>query len=222
MAFKVKKPHNSFKKDLLFTEIRKKLGITQVQLAAMLKVSRAYVSLVELKKRQGHSTPNTTLTNIFLQFHDLETGKLAAYRSLETKLFLNEEYKKMLPAMKALEQGCRLKIKRLKQCLEQMKEAARDAEHAIIVFTTAITELEERDRPAAKKDHELIGLQLFKQQAYEKLLMCWEPEQAKLHAKIEAIAGEAKALRRYRIKVTREHNPFKKTKKEKSPPGPKK
>jgi len=53
MAFKVKKPHNSFKKDLLFTEIRKKLGITQVQLAAMLKVSRSYVSLVELKKRQG-------------------------------------------------------------------------------------------------------------------------------------------------------------------------
>ena len=44
MAFKVKKPHNSLKNDLLHTEIRKKLGITQVQLAAMLKVSRAYVS----------------------------------------------------------------------------------------------------------------------------------------------------------------------------------
>ena len=81
MAFKVKKPHNSFKKDLLFTEIRKKLGITQVQLAAMLKVSRAYVSLVELKKRQGHSTPNTTLTTIFLRFHELETGKQAAFFS---------------------------------------------------------------------------------------------------------------------------------------------
>ena len=53
MAFKVKKPQNSFKKDVLHTEIRKKLGITQVQLAAMLKVSRSYVSLVELKKRQG-------------------------------------------------------------------------------------------------------------------------------------------------------------------------
>jgi DNA-binding XRE family transcriptional regulator len=53
MAFKVKMPQNSFKKDLFLTEIRKKLGITQVQLAAMLKVSRSYVSLVELKKRQG-------------------------------------------------------------------------------------------------------------------------------------------------------------------------
>ena len=47
MAFKVKMPQNSFKKDLFLTEIRKKLGITQVQLAAILKVSRAYVSLVE-------------------------------------------------------------------------------------------------------------------------------------------------------------------------------
>ena len=53
MAFKVKKPHNSLKNDLLHTEIRKKLGITQVQLAAMLKVSRAYVSLVELKNGKG-------------------------------------------------------------------------------------------------------------------------------------------------------------------------
>ena len=124
--------------------------------------------------------------------------------------------------MKALEQGCRLKIKRIKQCLEQMKEAARDAEHAIIIFTTAVTELQGRDQPADKKVHEINGSQLLKQQAYEKLLMCWEPEQAKLHAKIEAIAGEAKALRRYSIKVTREHNPFKKTKKEKSQPRPKK
>ena len=53
MAFKVKKPQNSYKKDLLFTEIRKKLGITQVQLASILKVSRSYVSLVELKNGKG-------------------------------------------------------------------------------------------------------------------------------------------------------------------------
>ncbi|MCX6322677.1 MAG: helix-turn-helix transcriptional regulator [Sphingobacteriales bacterium] len=81
MAFKVKKPHNSYKKDLLFTEIRKKLGITQVQLAAILKVSRSYVSLVKLKKRQGHSMPNITPTTIFLRFHELETGKQAAFFS---------------------------------------------------------------------------------------------------------------------------------------------
>jgi hypothetical protein len=186
----------------------------------MLKVSRAYVSLVELKMRHGQSTPNTTLTNIYLQFHELETGKQATDRSLETRLFLNEEYKKVLPAMKALEERCRLKLKRLQDSLEQMKEAARDAEHAIIVFTTAIHNSQERDQPAAKKDNELTGLQLLKQQAYERLLKCWEPEQAKLHAKIEAMAGEAKALRRYRIKVTKEHNPFKKTKKQKSQPRP--
>ncbi len=81
MAFKVKMPQNSFKKDLFLTEIRKKLGITKVQLASILKVSRAYAWLVELKKRQGHSTPNTTLTTIFLRFHELETGKQAAFFS---------------------------------------------------------------------------------------------------------------------------------------------
>jgi|LakMenEpi03Aug12_release.lakeMendotaPanAssembly.Ray.scaffolds.fasta_scaffold25748_4 DNA-binding XRE family transcriptional regulator len=81
MAFKVKMPQNSFKKDLFLTEIRKKLGITKVKLASILKVSRAYAWLVELKKRQGHSTPNTTLTTIFLRFHELETGKQAAFFS---------------------------------------------------------------------------------------------------------------------------------------------
>jgi predicted transcriptional regulator len=53
MAFKVKMPQNSFKKDLFLTEIRKKLGITKVQLASILKVSRSYVSLVELKNGKG-------------------------------------------------------------------------------------------------------------------------------------------------------------------------
>lgn len=209
MANSITKGLKSGRKDLLTREIRKKLGVTQAQIAAILGISRSYVTLAESKKRNLDSGSNLLLTNIYLQFHELETGKQAVYRTLETRLFLNQEYKRKLPEMKALEQNRRDKIKQLKKEMEVMKEAARDAEHAIIVFTTAIQHVSEGDKKEKKTERQITGLNLFKEQAYEKLLTCWEPEQAKLQARIEAIAGEAKALRRYRLKVMREHNPFK-------------
>ncbi len=213
MAFKSKKQQKTRKKDLLNTEIRKKLGVTQAQLATILNVSRAYVALIESGKRNPGSSANTLLLNIYLQFHELETGKQAAYRSLETRLFLNNEYKKILPKMKLMEQDYRLRIKELKKDLEDMKERARDAEHAIIVCTAAIKNLQEKEIPGNKKSRQITAFSYLKEQAYDNLLTCWEPEQAKLHAKIEAVAGEAKALRRYRVKIMREHNPLKKIKK---------
>jgi len=210
MAYKHRKSIKTGKKDLINTEIRKKLGVTQAQLAAIFNVSRTYITLAESGKRNLHSSSNLLLTNIYLQFHELETGKQASYRSLETRLLLNAEYKKILPGMKTQEQDCRYKIKQLKKDMEKMKERARDTEHAIIVFTTAINNLQENDKPGNKNNMQVRGLNLLKQQAYDNLLTCWEPEQAKLHGKIEAMAGEARALRRYRIKVMKEHNPFKK------------
>ncbi len=210
MPYKPKKRLNPGKKDSYNTKIRKKLGITQGQLASMFNHSRAYITMVESGKRNLRDASNSMLANIYLQFHELETGKQATYRSLETRLFLNDQYKKILPGMKALEQECRRKLKELKNDMAAMKERARDAENAIIVFTTAITHLQENGKNGDKTGLQLTGLGLLKQQAYDNLLTCWEPEQAKLHSKIEAIAGEAKALRRYRIKVIREHNPFKK------------
>jgi transcriptional regulator with XRE-family HTH domain len=199
----------SRRKDPINSEIRKKLGITQAQLASILGVSRPYITLAESKKRNLDSRSNLLLTNIYFQFHELETGKQVAYRTLEMKLFLNDEYKKKLPEMKALELDRRNKIKQLKKEMETMKEAARDAEHAIIVFTTVIQHFIDSDKKDNKTVMRITGMQLLKAQAYGRLLTCWEPEQAKLQARIEAIAGEAKALRRYRVKVMREHNPFK-------------
>lgn len=210
MVFKGIKRKKTGKKDLTLTEIRKKLGVTQGQLAIMLNVSRSYVALAESGKRNLESSSNLLLLNIYLQFHELETGKQAASRSLETRLFLNTEYKKQLPAMKALEQDCRNKIIQLKQEITNMKEKARDAEHAIIILTTLVNNTREYGLPANKNDRQVAILHFLKEQAYEKLLTCWEPEQAKLDAKIEAVAGEAKALRRHRVRVEREHNPFKK------------
>src|SRR5436190_9937269 len=115
MANMVKKSTKNRKKDLTYTEIREKLGLTQAQLAAILNVSRTYVTLVESGKRSFHSSTNTLLLNIYLQFHELETGRQSSDRTIETRLFLNDEYKKILPGMKALEQDCRLKIKELKK-----------------------------------------------------------------------------------------------------------
>ena len=204
-----KKPQKTRKKDLINTGIRKKLGITQAELATILHISRAYVTLAESGRRSIGSTLNTMLLNIYHHFHELETGRQVSDRSPETRLFLNDEYKKILPQMKAREQECRGKIKQLKKEMEKMKERARDAGNAIIVFSAAVKNLEEEDKPGNTNEPRVAGLQVLKQKAYDNLLTCWEPEQAKLHCKIEAIAGEAKALRRYRVKVVREHDPFK-------------
>ena len=116
--------------------------------------------------------------------------------------------------MEAMEKDCRTKIKALKKEMEAMKEKERDAEHTIIVLTDEINELKKEGVLSGKNKTNITGLELLKQQAYNRLLTCWEPEQAKIHGKIEAIAGEARALRRYRTKVTREHDPFKKSKSE--------
>jgi transcriptional regulator with XRE-family HTH domain len=185
-------------------ETRKKLGITQAQLAAMLNVSRFHLAHTESGKRILNSDANLMLANIFIQFRELESGKKLYARSGETKLFLNDKYRKILPNMKVMEQECRRKIKQLKNDLAVMKERARDTEHAIIVFSTAVRNLEDKEMQNDKTRITINGLNLFKQQAYDNLLTCWEPEQAKLHGKIEAIAGEAKALRRYRVKLMRE------------------
>ena len=192
------------KKDSFDTKIRKKLGVTQEQLASVLHISRSYLAHVESGKRNLASVHGLMLANMFSQFEDLEAGSQISYRSPETKLFLNAEYKKILPNMEALERDFRLKIKHLRKELAEMKERASNAEHAIIVFSTVIKDLEEKASADEKTARMITGFDLFKQQAYDNLLTCWEPEQAKLHGKIEAIAGEAKALRRYRVKVMRE------------------
>jgi len=206
MARKAIKSRKYLKKDVILAEIRNKLGLSQAQLAAILGISRPFLALAESGKRTLQSSLNTLLINIYIQFHELETGSQASYRSLETRLFLNDEYRSVLPAMKLLEQDCRSRVKQLKKTMEAMKQRASDAEHAIIVFTTTIDKFRENNGT----DEKLIaGIKLLKQQAYDNLLTCWEPEQAKLHGKIEALAGEARALRRYRVKVMREHDPFK-------------
>ena len=200
MAYKgVKIP----KKDSISTELRKKIGITQAQLASILEVSRSYLAHFESGNRSLSTPSLLMMADMTLHFHELETGKQVFTRSPEIKQFLDSEYKKVLPAMATLERECRLKIKKLEKELALMKERARNAEHAIIVLNTAIHKLN-GENPGRKTEWHLKGLAQFKQQVYDNLLTCWEPEQAKLHGKIEAIAGEAKALRRYRTKVMKE------------------
>lgn len=196
-------------KVLINSEIRKKLGITQEEFAAVLGLSRSQVALAETKRRDLNPKANTFLLQMYLQFHELETGSQSGYRSLETNLFLNEVYRKTLPEMRSKEKEYRSRIKQLSSELDSMKEAARNSEHAIIVFTTAVNKLEESDTQPGNSQV-INGLKLFKQQAYDRLLSCWEPEQAKLQAKMEAAAAEARVLRRFRLKIIKAHNPFKK------------
>lgn len=210
MAFYSKRSQKNWVKDATMTEMRKKLCLSQAQFGSLFGVSREYITLAESGKRNLDSGAYLLLANMYLHFHELETGKRASPRSVETKLFLNEEYRRIIPKMKTLELEIRNELAHLKTKMEEMKERAEDAERTIIVFSAKIDELKEQAVPGSKTGRLVERLQLYKQQAYENLIRCWEPEQAKLHGKIEALAGEAKALRRYRIKVTREHNPFKK------------
>lgn len=205
----------SYKKDHIILETRQKLGLTQVQFSSLFGLSPGYISLAESKKRYLSGKAGLLLVKMYLQFQELEKGIQADYRSLETRLYLNDIYKKQLPEMKDREKQCRLAMKELVKQREGMKQLASDKENAIIVFTTAIRDLTEKEAnpdPAGKTQKIIDGLQLFKQQAYEQLLYCWEPQQAKLQAKIEALAGEAKALKRFRLKIIKEQDPFKKGK----------
>ena len=205
MFLKHKKRKKWALKGSIDAQIRQKLGLTQAQLANIFSVSRPYLAMVESGKRSLPSNSGITFLDMFRQFDELETGKQLSYRSLETRLFINDAYKRVLPQMKLMEQECRLKIKMLKRDLALLKERARDTEHAIIVFTTLINKIQESEEPGKeKREKQLEGLALSKAQAYNNFLTCWEPEQAKLHGKIEALAGEARSLRRYRVKVMKE------------------
>ena len=194
-------------KDNLLDQTRKKLGITQAQLGAVFGLSRTYITLVEGKQRNLNPVVNMLLANMYLQFHKLETGIQANDRSLETRLFLNALYTKELPIMRELETKCRIKLAGLSAQLQTMKETARDSENAIIVFTTAIKSMQEDAIPGEKSRLMITGLELFRQRAYKRLLTCCETAQAKLQAKITALEGEARVLRRYRLKIIKEHLP---------------
>ena len=189
-------------------QTRQKLGISQEKFASIFGTSRGNISHLEWGRRTGDSRINTVIANLFIRFNELETGARPATHSVETKLFLNEDYKRVLPQMESLEKDCRFKIKELKKKLAAMQEKARNAEHSIIVLKAAINDLKEEGPGSVDNPTSITGLEHLIQDNYYKLLTCWEPEQAKLHAKIEALAGEARALRRYRVKVMREHDPF--------------
>lgn len=188
------------KRNNYIEKIRTKIGLSQERFAQMLKVSRSFLAMAETGKRSLPVSSVLILGKMYRDFHALETGAMADYRSLETRLFVNEEYRKVLPLMQTNEKSCRQRAKQLKQDLAAMKQQATDCHNWIIVITRLIDEI--KDDPASKRDCE--WLLLIKQQCYDRLLTCWEPEQAKVLINIEALTGEARALRKYRMKVKKE------------------
>ncbi|RYZ61427.1 MAG: XRE family transcriptional regulator [Chitinophagaceae bacterium] len=190
-----------------YTSIRTKMGLSQEEFASIFGLSRRSYSLIEGGHRDMPIQRDNLIVQMSLQFLELEKGIQANYRSLETRLFLNGEYKWNLDQMRTRENDCRRKMKGLSAELERLKLAARDANHAIIVASTAIRNLEESETgPALKAEYPnvLKGLERYKKVSYDRLLTCWEPVQAKLQAKYEALAGEAKALRSFRLKIIKE------------------
>jgi len=161
------------------------MGLTQEHFAQLLKVSRGHLSMAELGKRDLPTSSYMMLAKMDSDFNSLEIGALANYRSLETRLFLNNEYAKIIPVMQKKEKLCRQKIKLLKEELATMTQQAKDSENWIIVITRLADEIKED----STKSKELEWMLLLKQQCYDRLLTCWEPEQTKLHMKIAALAG---------------------------------
>ncbi len=197
-------------KDLIIIGIREKLGISQGEFAAILGVSRALIAMAERKDRNLPQPARSMVTKMTVLFFELEKGIRANYRSLETRLLLNDLYKTEIPFMKAREKECRLEVKRLAEELEGMKQRERNAEDAIIVYTTLLQALREQGETDAATARQIEGLDLFKQRAYQQLTGCWAPAQVSLLSKIEALRAEARTLRRTRLKIMREHHPFKK------------
>lgn len=196
-------------RDLVIKGIREKLDISHGQFATILGVSRPLLTLAESKQRNLPQPASSMVTKMTVLFFELENGSRANYRSLETRLLLNDLYKTEIPFMKAREKECRLKIKRLAEELEGMKQRERNAEDAIIVYTSLLQALREQGETDAATARQIEGLDLFKQRAYHQLTGCWAPAQVTLKVKIEALRAEARVLRRTRLMIMREHHPFK-------------
>jgi hypothetical protein len=210
MQKRIKSNGKSRQKDVLIAEMRQKLDLSQAVFAAILGVPRTLLTMAESKERQLPARAGELVTKMYAQFMELETGIQANYRSLETRLILNDLYKSEIPAMKAREKECRLKITRLSEELQEMKQREKDAENSIIVCTTFLRQTEEKGVKDAATGMQLKGWNLFKEAAYHRLTSCWAPAQVKLQAKIEALRAEARTLRRTRLTIMREHHPFKK------------
>lgn len=204
------KRRDLYKKDPDIHEMRRKLGLNIEEMGALFGITRSYMSRIESMQRNLPSAYSVMLLEMQVQFIELENGAQVNYRSLETRLLLNNWYKEKIPGMLARERHCRLEKKRLMTEMDNMKATARDTENAIIVYSTVIHKLMETAPGTAGENRLLEGLNLYKSKAYERLRLCWEPEQAKLQAKIEALAGEAKALRRFRLNIIQQHQPIKK------------
>jgi DNA-binding XRE family transcriptional regulator len=205
-----KSPGKQGSKDLIITGVREKLGISQGEFAAILGVSRTLMAMAEGKERNLPQPASSIVTKMAVLFFELEKGIKANYRSLETRLLLNDIYKTEIPLMKAREKECRLEVKRLAEELEGMRQREKNAENAIIVYTTILNELREKEDRDAGRERQIYGFELFKQRPYDQLTGCWAPAQVKLQAKIEALRAEARTLRRTRLTIMREHHPFKK------------
>lgn len=185
-------------KDLLFADIRKKLGITQWQLAGMFGHSRNYITMVEAGKRQLHATHSTLLYHAYLQMRDLESGKQPARRSEATKSFIQAACKKAVPGIKAREEACLQQLKIAEEELAAMQQRARDAEHAIIVYTTLINNIKTQTNAGKNADLQLKTFSYLHDLAHKNLLRNCEAEQLELEVRIEMLKAEGKALRRWR------------------------
>jgi DNA-binding XRE family transcriptional regulator len=125
MQKRTKSNGKSRQKDVLIAEMRQKLDLSQAVFAAILGVPRTLLTMAESKERQLPARAGELVTKMYAQFMELETGIQANYRSLETRLILNDLYKSEIPAMKAREKECRLKITRLSEELQENEAAGK-------------------------------------------------------------------------------------------------
>lgn len=195
--------------DVFIGQIRKKLGVSQAVFAAILGISRPLLALVELRKRELPLEAGSLVTKMYLQFMELEQGIQANDHAQATRLILNVRYNTKIPALKAREAACRQGVRRLSEELKVMKKAEKNAQHAMMVCTGLLQQIEEGGARDAASRRQIQGFKLLNKAADSRLSECWSPAQVSLQTKIESLRGEARVLRKTRLNIMKEHPTFK-------------
>lgn len=163
--------------------LRKKLGLSQEQMAIKLNVHRSTVKFVEQGKRTLPTTALITLANLeiimaaevprqqYVDPHPLETGSLDIFRRKYEALFARETV-------------CRLHINRLHDKLESISSLYQKSRERLQIIEAAILE-NEQDEHLVKmwqRQHNLVT---------NSLTICGLPMQVILRTRITLLQAEA-------------------------------
>jgi len=144
------------------TAIRKKLGLTQHQLAGLLQVSRSAINLYELGKRSLPVAAMIRLSQLEISFNQAQQQGKTAFREMKTAAS-DENTLRLGALLQGKIQACRDKVTVLQQQLDVMQQEHNRMAYLLIAMGTWQQEIHTTE-PTAKSQLQIEILQYELQQ----------------------------------------------------------